>query len=74
MGQIRHLRTIQRSFTPNSATPFIARFAPLGTTQRESQFLNSRLRLRIELSADSCKSYVGEACNSLNSFSSHVDR
>ena len=54
MGQIRHLRTIQRSFTPNSATPFIARFAPLGTTQRESQFLNS--------------------CNSLHSFSSHVDR
>jgi len=74
MGQIPHLRTIQRSFTANSATPFIARLALLEPIRRESQLLNSRLRLRIELSADSFKSYVGQACNSLNSFSRHVDR
>jgi hypothetical protein len=41
MGQIPHLRTIQRSFTPNSATPFIARLALLEPIRRESQFLNS---------------------------------
>jgi len=52
----------------------VARFAPLEPIRRESPSLNSRLRLRIELSADSFKSYIGQACNSLNSFSCHVDR
>jgi hypothetical protein len=41
MGQIPHLRTIQRSFTPNSATPFIARFVLLEPIRRESPSLNS---------------------------------